>query len=144
MKVMKYQPAKPIFKSIFDEFWTGDEWLNGPINKGSNFLPSVNIKENDDHFVIDLMAPGFKKEDFKVTVENEVLTIASETQEENEESHERFTRREFSISTFERTFTLPENVDAENIKAGYQDGILTLTLNKKPETVTKPLQIEVA
>jgi HSP20 family protein len=142
MKMIKYHPARPAFRSIFDDLWSND-FFNGFEQKASYWTPSVNIKENDDNFSLDLMVPGFSKEDFSITVEKDELIVKSESKEENSESTEQYARKEFSIHSFERTFSLPENVDAENIKANYQDGILNIILHKKPETVKKTLQIEV-
>lgn len=116
--------------------------------------PAVNIIENDKEFRIEVSAPGMKKEDFSIDMEEGRLTISAERKYENEESsggeksgkgkgkaekeatggnNERYTRREFGYSQFSRSFMLPENVDPEKIQAQYQDGILNLTLPKREE-----------
>ncbi len=93
-------------------------------------MPAVNIKDNTDHFAIELAAPGYKKDDLKVTVKDGLLTIASEKTRESEEEKKGYTRKEFSFASFSRSFVLPENTDADSLKANFADGVLKLTLNK--------------
>lgn len=101
-------------------------------------VPQVNIKENEQAFELELVAPGQKKEDFNIEIENDLLTISTEAKTEKIEQEEgKFTRREFRISSFKRAFTLPETVKADEINAAYKDGILTLTLPKKEEALPK-------
>ncbi|AXG72744.1 Hsp20/alpha crystallin family protein [Flavobacterium arcticum] len=124
-----------LFPSIMDEIFK--DWAGGTqmVNK---IVPPVNIKETDKAFSVALMAPGFKKEDFTIEVDNELLTISSELKSENTEQEEgKFTRREFSYSSFKRAFTLPESVNTENVNAAYTDGILTIILPKKEEALPK-------
>jgi HSP20 family protein len=101
-------------------------------------VPQVNIKESEQSFELELVAPGQKKEDFNIEIENDLLTISTEAKTEKIEQEEgKFTRREFRISSFKRAFTLPETVKADEINAAYKDGILTLTLPKKEEALLK-------
>jgi HSP20 family protein len=100
-------------------------------------MPAVNVRESDKDFEIEVAAPGLTKKDFKVTVDNGVLTLSSEKEEEKEQKEKNYTRREFSYSAFTRSFTLPENVNEEDVKANYQDGILKLNVAKKSITVSK-------
>jgi HSP20 family protein len=100
-------------------------------------MPSVNVRETDKSFELDFAAPGLSKKDFKITVDNGVLTISSEKKEEKEEVEKDYTRREFSYNSFSRSFTLPENVNEEDVKAAYEDGILKLHIAKKNVTVSK-------
>ncbi len=100
-------------------------------------MPSVNVKESDNGFEIEVAAPGLDKKDFNITVDSGVLTISSEKQQEKEEKEKDYTRREFSYNSFSRAFTLPENVNEDDIKAAYQDGILRLNISKKNITVSK-------
>jgi HSP20 family protein len=101
-------------------------------------VPQVNIKESEQSFELELVAPGQKKEDFNIEIENDLLTISTEAKTEKIEQEEgKFTRREFRISSFKRAFTLPETVKADEINAAYKDGILTLTLPKKEEALPK-------
>ncbi len=120
---------KNLFNNTTEERYQGD-------------VPAVNIKEENDKFVLEMAAPGMSKKDFHISLDDNVLTISSEKKEEKEEKNENYTRREFFYNTFSRSFTLPENVDAEKIKADYKNGILTLTLPKKEEAkVTREIKI---
>jgi HSP20 family protein len=94
-------------------------------------VPAVNVKELDKTFEIELAAPGLNKKDFKVTAENGILTISSEKKEEQEMKEKDYTRKEFSYSSFSRSFMLPENASEEDIKASYEDGVLKLHVGKK-------------
>ncbi len=108
-------------------------------------VPSVNIIENEKDFKFMLAAPGLEKKDFKVAVENDILTISAEKKEEMKEEKESFTRKEFSFSSFSRSFKLPENCMSDKIDAKYENGILLLTMPKKMATLTKAVkEIKVA
>lgn len=96
-------------------------------------IPSVNIREVEDHFILDMAAPGLRKEDFKINLENNVLSITSESKKEEEEKNEKYTRKEFNYSSFCRSFSLPKSIDLDKIKADYKDGILTIALPKREE-----------
>lgn len=125
-----------LFSDIFDNAkFFGKNWLEREF--GQSF-PAVNIKETNKDFSLEFAAPGFKKEDFKVNVDNNILTINAEKEEEKNEENKRFTRKEFSYNSFSRSFTLPENVNAEKIDAKYTDGILKLSVPKKEETKVLP------
>jgi len=100
--------------------------------------PALNIKETNDHFEIELAAPGFEKKDFEVTIENGCLNITAEKSQSKEEKDNKFTRREFSYNSFERALQLPENIKQEEIKAAYKDGILSFNLVKKEEAKKMP------
>jgi HSP20 family protein len=104
-------------------------------------LPSVNIAETNDSFNIEVAAPGMKRDDFKVELDNNVLTISSEVENKKEEKDKEgnYTRKEFSYQSFQRSFALPENkVEGEKIAARYADGILHITVPKKEEAKVKP------
>ena len=110
------------FDSDFNEFF------------GRRFSdPAANIIENPESFQLDLAAPGMKKEDFKINLENNILTISSEVEEEKLEEGKNYTRKEFSYGSFTRSFTLPKIIDLDKIKADYEDGILRMLLPKKEE-----------
>lgn len=126
-------------------------WLDDIFNRDlpsvftSNFntgmsVPKVNIKETADAFMIELAVPGLKKSDFKLDLDNQILTISTESKEENEHKEENYTRREFGYSAFKRTFTLPDSVNDEKINANYTDGILSVLLPKKEEAKQKPVR----
>jgi HSP20 family protein len=96
-------------------------------------VPSVNISEDSDQYKVALAAPGLKKSDFNIKVDGNTITISSEKEETKEEKEVKFTRHEYSYSSFSRTFTLPDEVNQDKIEAVYADGVLTLTLPKREE-----------
>lgn len=96
-------------------------------------IPAVNIVESEDAFVLDLASPGMKKDDFRIKLDNNVLTISSEKREENEEKTEKYSRKEFNYCSFSRSFTLPKSIDLDKIKADYKDGILQVSLPKRED-----------
>jgi HSP20 family protein len=100
-------------------------------------VPPANIVETNKEFKLDLSVPGMKKDDFTVDVEDGVLTISSEKEEEQNESDKNYRRREFSYSSFSRTFSLPENVDENKINAKYDNGMLQITIPKNEMSVSK-------
>lgn len=134
----------PSFSSMVENFFDNDndfeKWW-----KGAKTVPAVNVVETDKSFDMEVAAPGMKKEDFKVEVKEGMLMISAETKHEEEEKKENYTRREFSYSSFNRSFRLPENVKADNIVANYKNGILKLTMPKKvmskPEEPVKKIAI---
>ncbi|PKP08001.1 MAG: heat-shock protein Hsp20 [Bacteroidetes bacterium HGW-Bacteroidetes-4] len=99
------------------------------------FSPSVNITENDKSYQVELVAPGIDKKDFNLNVEDDRLTISYEHKEENEEKNDvkKFLRREFKSTSFSKSFTLPENVNADKISAAYQNGVLQVIIPKEKE-----------
>ena len=109
-------------------------------------MPSVNITENGNHYNVSLAAPGLKKDDFKIHIDGNMLTISSEKEEKKEEKDEKYTRKEYNYSSFSRSFTLPEDVKQDGIDAKYEDGILTLKLPRKEDakkaTVTKRITVK--
>lgn len=127
------------FPSIIDELLKPD-WLGGIQNFNTN-VPAVNIKETDTSFGIELAAPGKKKEDFNIEIDHNVLTISSEEKTEKEETEGKYTRKEFSYSSFRRAFTLPETVNTENINATYENGVLHVALPKREEALSKPKRL---
>jgi HSP20 family protein len=128
--------------SLFDDFFSRDLWNWGMNNNSSTntTIPLVNIKETADNFEVEMAAPGMNKEDFKIELDGNVLTITSERKDENEvKEGDRYTRREFSYQSFQRSFQLPkEVVDAEKIEAKYENGVLRLLVPKKEEARPRP------
>lgn len=128
--------------SFWDNFFSRNmmDWDNQNFSTTDTTLPAVNVKENDEAFEIEVAAPGMTKNDFRVSLENNLLTISSEKKEERKEEEKgRFTRREFSYQSFQRSFTVPENlVEGDKISAKYCEGILCITLPKKEEIKPKP------
>lgn len=137
-------PTTSSFSSIFDDFFNRSLSSFG---HDGNFLsqPSVNIKETDTSFELELAAPGLNKSDFKVNIDNDQLTISAERKVENEVKEESYRRREFNYTKFTRSFNIPEIVEVDNIGANYKDGVLTLTLPKRAEAQKKaPKEIVIA
>jgi HSP20 family protein len=140
MSLVKSNKKDESFPSLMSDFFDydkffGNRWFE---KEFSQSLPAVNIKEDSKQFDIEFAAPGFSKADFKIDVENEVLTVSVEKKEEKKEENKRFTKKEFHYNTFSRSFTLPQSVNAEKIDAAYHDGILKLNIPKKEETKTLP------
>ncbi len=128
----------PFMPSALNDFF-GD-FMNEDLLQRDFFksVPAVNIVERKDDFMIQLAAPGIKKGDFKIEVDQDLLTISAEKNEEIKDENERYTRKEFSFSSFKRSFSLPDHVNSDNILAEYKDGVLMLTIPKKEEAKAKP------
>ena len=102
-------------------------------------VPDVNVKDTKDEYVIEVAAPGMKKDDFEINYEKEQLCISINKEEERKEEEEKYLRKEFSYQSFQRTFQIPEKlVDADKIKARYENGILYISMPKKEEVKPKP------
>jgi HSP20 family protein len=108
-------------------------------------LPAVNISEDEKSFMVDVIAPGFKKEDFKVNVEDDILTISAETKTETTENgnNKQYNRREYSYSSFTRSFQLPDNAKDDSISAHYAEGVLQLTIPKSKQQTKATKQISI-
>lgn len=122
------------------------DWNNSNFSTTSSSIPAVNIRETPDSFEVEMAAPGMAKKDFRIELDNNLLTISSEKKQENEQKEgDRYTKREFSYQSFQRSFSLPKNVvDDEKIKARYEDGVLRLSIPKKEEAKPRPAkQIEI-
>ncbi|MGB6152150.1 MAG: Hsp20/alpha crystallin family protein [Pricia sp.] len=131
-------PERPMW-SLIDDIFTGalPSVFSQNFNTGMS-LPMVNIKETPDAYFVEMAVPGLKKSDFNIDLDNQVLSISTETEEENEHHDGNYTRREFGYSSFKRTFTLPETVEDGKIEAKYNEGILSVHLPKKEEAKQKP------
>lgn len=121
--------------TVFDDFFKPwNEWFDtGGLMGRMMTVPAVNIVENKNDYTVSLAVPGMKKDDFNIDVEGNMLTISCENEENKEEKGEKFTRKEYNYSSFSRSFTLPEEVNRENIEAVYDNGLLKLVLLKKEE-----------
>jgi HSP20 family protein len=130
---------KPV-PTIFDRFFDADpfQWAE-KFNNGLS-VPAVNIKESAEGFEVALAAPGLSREDFKIELDKDTLTISSEKKHEQKTEGEKFTRREFSYQSFRRAFTLPGTVDAEKISAKYEQGILNISIPKRDEAKVRPVR----
>lgn len=122
-----------LFPSLFNDFFKPwNEWFDSDLMKTMT-VPSVNVSENDKEYKLTMAAPGLKKDDFKIDIDGDIITISAETKHEKEEKDEKFSRKEYSYKKFSRTFTLPETVNADKIDAVYENGELKLMLPKKAE-----------
>ncbi|HEY4198135.1 MAG TPA: Hsp20/alpha crystallin family protein [Mucilaginibacter sp.] len=131
--------STPSLLSVFENFWGNDLVNYDMLSKAK--LPAVNVKDKDKEYEIEVAAPGFKKEDFSISVENRILTISAEENEEKEVKEDKYTRREFLSSSFTRSFSLPENIDESQIRGHYVDGVLCVTIPKVQEKVLEKKKI---
>jgi HSP20 family protein len=131
----------PSFPSFLDRFFEGDlmDWNTWNFAGTDSTLPAVNVKEREDEYQIEVAALGLEKGDFKLNYDNGRLTISSEKKDEKQEKNGgKITRREFSYQSFQRSFSIPDDVvNADKISARYSDGILHVTLPKREETKSK-------
>ncbi len=136
MNLIKFQPRNvrfsPFTFGALDNLIT-DEYLGGSTLHRHNYIPKVNIAETEQHFIIELAAPGYQKSDFKIEVEKNVLIIKSEVTENANAENPKYTVKEYNFSSFNRSFNLPESANAEAINAVYNNGILTVSIAKKEE-----------
>lgn len=126
------------FPSLIDEFLGKDLLDSVFANDTGISMPAVNVIETGEDFRIEVAAPGLDKKDFNIDLDGRMLTISSQKELKNEEKNERFMRREFSYSSFSRSFSLPESINADQIKANHKDGILHITIPKREEAKQKP------
>lgn len=130
----------PVFPSIFDDFFR--DWSATNFSDTNTTLPAVNIKENENEFKVEVAVPGMDKSDFKIDLDNNVLTISSEKTNENQEKNENYTRKEYSYQSFKRSFTLPKTiVDSEKIAANYKNGELIIVIPKREEAKPVPARL---
>jgi HSP20 family protein len=129
------------FNDLFDEFFTQ---VPATQTNGSTLnVPPVNIHETNDAFHLELVAPGLQKEDFKVAIEKGLLIISYEKQNQTEDKDYKTHRKEFSVRSFKRSFSVDDKINAEGIQAKYENGVLKLLLPKKEEVKVSPKQITI-
>lgn len=142
MSLLRRNELFPGMTSLFDDLFAneGKTWGINNFSATNTTLPAVNIKETGDNFEVEMAAPGMNKEDFKIELDGNQLTIRSEKENHNEEKEgDRYTRREFSYQSFQRVFQLPKDVvDADKIQARYENGVLHLVIPKKEEARQRP------
>jgi len=144
MTLVRFNPEKnnallpgfnDVFESIFNDTFFNDRMVTR--------VPAANISETPEKYHVELAAPGLKKGDFKLNLDRNVLNISVEQRQENNESQKNYTKREFSYSSFVRSFTLPDSADQNSIAATYQDGVLQIDIAKKEEAKSVSRQIEI-
>jgi HSP20 family protein len=146
MSIVKYRPQSTLvgpFGELVHEFLGRDIGQFFGSDDLKRNVPHVNILERTDGFELQMMAPGYSKQDLKLSMENEILTISAERKKEELKEGERFTRREFLHSSFSRSFRLPESVDAEGIQAEFTDGILRIRIPKAAAAKPKTREISI-
>lgn len=124
-----------IFESLFKDSFISDRMISR--------VPAVNICETDDKYLIELGAPGLKKEDFKVNLDKNILSISVEKQPEETETNKQYNRKEYAYTSFVRSFALPDSADDGNIEAEYTDGVLKIQVAKKEEAKMTRKQISI-
>ncbi|QIP13739.1 Hsp20/alpha crystallin family protein [Spirosoma aureum] len=127
------------FPQLFDNNFFGTSFFQ------DNDIPAVNVREEADHFQLEVIAPGMKKEDFKLAMNDGTLTVSAETKSESEEKKDSYRRKEYSYKSFSRTFNLPEGLETDTAQANYADGVLKIDLKKKvaiPKPETKLIPID--
>jgi HSP20 family protein len=147
MSLIKRNDIFSTFPKLFEDFFGRElsDWRNENFSVTSTTIPSVNIKETNNAYEVELAVPGMEKSDFNIELEGNRLIISSSKKQEHENREENYTRREFSYQSFQRSFSLPENtVDADNIKARYENGLLIIDIPKKEDAKKNaPKQISV-
>ena len=124
-----------VFDSIFNDTFFSDRMMSR--------VPAANISESKDHYHVELAAPGLQKEDFKLSLDRDVLSISVEQNLENDSKERNFNKREFSYTSFVRSFTLPESADVNGIEAKYENGVLCINILKREEAKQQSRQIEI-
>ena len=141
MTLVKHNPAN--LGVLFDELFSGFPATWGKDSNNGFTVPPVNIHETTDAYHVELNAPGRNKEDFKVNLEKGLLTISYEKKAEAENKDYKTIRKEFSYSSFKRSFSVDEKINVAGIQAKYENGVLKVFLPKKEEVIVAPQQIAV-
>ena len=147
MSLIKWKRNDDAFPSTFSNF--ADELFNNdffitPARGKVETKPSVNVKETDKSYELEVAAPSFSKDNFNIDVDGNILTISGEHETSKDEDTEGYTRREFNYASFNRSFTLPESVNVDDISGSYNDGVLNVTLPKRAEATTPKKTIKVS
>ena len=145
MTLVKFNPEKknnslmPGFNDVFDSIFNDTFFSDRMITR----VPAANISETADHYLVEMAAPGLKKEDFKLHLERNLLSISVELQTEDKQERRNYTKREYSYNSFVRSFTLPDSADENGIEATCNDGLLAILIPKREEAKTVSRQIEI-
>lgn len=139
MSLIKFNRSRLPWNDSLVDFFNRDEFLNDDFFNLEKSLPAMNVKERNGDFEIELAVPGFNKEDFEITMENDILEVSAQKSREEVDEEEDYTRKEFNFNSFKRTMQLPNTVDStKDVKATYKNGILKLNILKREETKGKP------
>lgn len=129
----------PLFDEVIDNFLGGTTFNRAMFNR----MPAVNISETEKGYEIEFAAPGYEKNEFRISLEKNILTVSAEKKEQKEEKQEGYTRREFGYNSFKRSFTLPESTKEDEIRAEYKNGILHVNIPKSDGEKNKSRDISV-
>lgn len=146
MELVKWNPSQSLFvlsnhlERIFDHFFYPTRWDDAVVST-LNWSPVVDVYDDKDRLVITADLPGVEKKDIHIDVKDGVLTLKGDRSSDNETKEDRFYRRERSYGTFERSFTLPADVDPDKITATYKEGVLKLEIQKPEEKTPKQITI---
>lgn len=142
MSLVKLSGTRFPWNESLVDFFNRDTFIDDDFFNLEKSLPSMNVKEHDDDFEVEIAAPGFEKKDFEITVKDDVLEVSAHKSKEETEKDEDYTRREFNYNAFTRTMQLPKTVDQnKDVKAIYKNGILKLNLLKMEEAKEKPKKV---
>lgn len=133
-----------LFPTFFDDLFSRDlfNWGNSNFSDTNTTIPAVNIKETKENYQVEVAAPGMTKEDFKIELIGQLLTISSVKTQQDSQENEKFSRKEFSYQSFQRSLTLQKDVvDTEKIEAKYENGLLRLMIPKREEAKQKPARL---
>lgn len=133
----------PSFRSMLEDFWNTDGFFDRPFFS-QIAPPPVNIRDTESNYELQLAAPGFSKDDFKIAIEGGLIRISAENKSETKEENDNYTRQEFNVSEFTRGFKLPENVKEDDVVAKYEDGLLTIKLKKTKKAVAAKKTVKVS
>lgn len=146
MTLVKFNPDKknngsllPGFNDVFDTI-LNDTFFN---DRMVTRVPAANISESQDHYHVELAAPGLKKEEFKISLDGNMLNISVEQHSDHRDGQKNYSKREFSYNSFVRSFTLPDSANADSIEAIYTDGVLKIDIAKREEAKMVRRQIEI-
>lgn len=145
MSIVKFRhyPAKS-FNNLLDDFFPPITSLLGNENAlAFGQSAPVNIKQDESGYKLEIIAPGFTKNDFKIQMEKNLLTVSAEKEEQEENKTEKQIRREFKFKSFERSFTVDEKIDPEKVEARYENGVLYISLANKEEIKAPTKQITI-
>lgn len=145
MSLIKFNNKNRLFpwnNGSLKDFLSTDAFFNDDFLAEDGLMPAMNVKEHENDFEIEFAAPGFSKEDFEVSIEDNVLHVVGEKKQEHEDKDNDYMRREFNYTAFKRSMTLPQTADLEaEVKAGYKKGILNLRIGKLESAKIAPKKV---
>ncbi len=126
------------FPTAWNELFDNNFFNTPTTSQRGITVPAVNIKEDENGYAIEMAAPGMEKSDFKIHLDHNLLTISTEKEQKTDHSKDNYTRKEYSFSSFSRSFTLPDAADKDKIDAAYTAGVLKIMISKREEAKPKP------